>query len=442
MALYSTSVETAIIDPVFHSARRCEFRLPERDGAYLPNLRLGNLGVTANALTAYALGCGTASCIRRIQLMDGNEELDSLREANAWLTFKSFFRSNAEAAAIKMPEEGGAGRGFTSSTSLEVKVPEPLKKYANTVAVGGTEVFTGYLDLRVVFPLLDQLTHLNTKMFPNLRVVIEYETDAARILVADNQVPVPTTPILMADVITDAALIATLDKQLMSGPVFYDAIEVDRMGIPVVPGVADHTAGSKAQSVVLQSKGFLGKYVKRICIQKASQDTARYVAANAVRGFGANGSLAMHKETANLRVNGRNLLGGDGYTTFAQFAMGVADTWGQINCAPYGALESVGLDFARQDCVNAPAGVPPTNPSILEAGTAPRQSQIIGQQAYMGFRLDEKVDNLQLQYGRFGRFQEAGDKPGTNTPLDLTLYAEVSKRLIVAGPGDWRVEYV
>ena len=83
MSIYSTSVESSIIDPVFSSSRRCEFRLPDREGAYMNNLRLGNVGVTTAAIVPYALGCGVASVIKRIQLMDGNEELDSLREANS-----------------------------------------------------------------------------------------------------------------------------------------------------------------------------------------------------------------------------------------------------------------------------------------------------------------------------------------------------------------------
>ena len=450
MALYSTSVETAIYDPVFSSTRRCEFRLPDRDGALLPNLRLGNIGVsTASDAVPYALGCGVASLIKRIQLMDGNEELDSLREANAWLTFKSFFRTNAEASSIKMVEQGGAGRGFTSSTNMEITVPDPSKKYAVPTTVGPQEIFTGYIDLRVVFPILNQMTHLNTKIFPNLRVVIEYETSEQRILTTTGNSPVPTTPILMADVITDDALIASLDKQMMAAPVLFDAIEVDRIGLPVVKADPfDASDGEVAQNQTLQSKGFLGKYVKRICVQKSSTEASRYVdttpTPSQVRGFGANGSLAMHKEQANLRINGRNLLGGNGYTTAAQFAMGVADTWGQVNTAPYMALESVGLDLAAETAVNAPAGVPPTNPSIRDSTTAAnaKQSAIVGQGAYIGFRVDERCDNLQLQYQRAGRFQTAGKAPGTGGPLNLTLYAEVSKRLDVRGPGDWAVSYV
>ena len=450
MALYSTSVETQIVDPVFSSKNRCEFRIPDREGSYLPNLRLGNVGVTTNATPVvavpYALGCGVASVIKRIQLMDGNEELDSLREANSWLTFKSFFRPNAEASGIKMIEEGGAGRGFTSGNTLEVDVPLPSQKFANDVGEVSLEIFTGYIDLRVIFPLLNQLTHLNTKMFPNLRVVMEWETDESRILVSTGHKPVPTTPILMADVIMDEALIATLDSAMLGKAITFDAIEVDRIGLPAVAAALPGDGTSLEQVVTLQSKGFLGKYVKRICVQKSAQDATGYVDADAlVRGFGANGSLSMEGERSNLRINGRNLLGGNGFVTAAQTMMGVTDTWGEINSYPYSAMQSVGLDSREPTsaALNGPAGLPPTVPSLLiktQVATA-QQSQLIGQQAYLGYRLDERCDNLQLQYRRLGRKQASGG-PGTGAALNLTLFAEVSKKLVVRGMGDWAVSYV
>lgn len=449
MALYSTSVETSINDPVFSSKNRCEFRLPDRDGSYLPNLRLGNVGVTTAAdAVPYALGCGVASVIKRIQLMDGNEELDSLREANAWLTFKSFFRPNSEASGIKMIESGGAATGFTSSTSLEVDVPLPSQKFANSLAQKGENVFTGYIDLRVIFPLLNQMSHLNTKMFPNLRVVIEWETDESRILVTTGNTPIPTTPILLADVIMDEALIATLDSAMVGKPIMFDAIEVDRIGLPVAGTFPAGDYTTTEQVVSLQSKGFLGKYVKRICVQKSAQDSGGYVdaATSKVRGFGANGSLSMEGEQSNLRINGRNLLGGNGFVTAAQTMMGVTDAWGEINSYPYSAISSVGLDNAENTvALNGPAGLPPTNPSLLNAavaGTA-KQSQLIGQQSYLGYRLDERCDNLQLQYRRLGRKQVAAVQPGTGAALNMTLYGEVSKQLVVRGMGgDWSVSYV
>ena len=344
-----------------------------------------------------------------------------------------------------MIESGGSGRGFTSGNSLEVDVPLPSQKFANVATADTLELFTGYVDLRVIFPLLNQLTHLNTKMFPNLRVVMEWETDESRILVSTGNTPVPTTPILLADVIMDEALIATLDSAMLGKAITFDAIEVDRIGLPAAALTLPADGTVAEQVVTLQSKGFLGKYVKRICVQKSAQDTTGYVDTNTVRGFGANGSLSMEGEQSNLRINGRNLLGGNGNTTAAQTMMNVTDTWGEINSYPFSALQSVGLD-SREDAgaLNGPAGLPPTKPSLLiktQLATA-KQAQIIGQQSYLGFNVRERCDNLQLQYRRLGRNQAATKGPGTGGALNLTLYAEVSKQLVVRGMGDWAVSYV
>ena len=78
MSIFSSSVKSQIIDPVFHSENRCEFRLANRGEAYLPTLRLGNIGLTKDAgnNNTYHFGAGAASVISRIRLMDGNEELE------------------------------------------------------------------------------------------------------------------------------------------------------------------------------------------------------------------------------------------------------------------------------------------------------------------------------------------------------------------------------
>ena len=451
MSLYSTSVSTATIDPVFHSARRCTFSLGLTDQAYLPNLRLGNLGVKANTTTEYALGCGVAGSIARITLLDGEEEIDSLRQVNSWLTFRSFFRPNSDAAFIKVPLEGGSGRGFTSSTSMETVVPLPFRKYATNDAglVNNQHIHTGTLDLREVFPILGSITHLSTAIFKNLRIVIEYETDQARMLIQDNKAATPIVPILMADEITDQALIQTLDKQLMSSPVFWDAVEMDQIGVKAISDT-DNDGGTVAlraentQIVALQSAGFLGKYVKRMMIKKSPQSKALNVVGNEVQGFGANGSLSMNKEQVNLRVNGRSLLGGRGYTTPAQMAMGTSDVWGEINAPAYGAVQSVGLDAAQEDAENAPAGVAPTEPSILTEGSAPRHAATTGQQSYCSFNMESRVDNLIIEYQRTGRFQAPNiiGQGGTGVAIDLTCFAEVSKSLTVMGGGKWRIQYV
>jgi len=448
MSLYSTAAQTAIIDPVFMSSRRCTFSLSMTDQAFLPNLRIGNLGLKADTHVEYALGCGVASCIRRITLLDGEEELDSLREVNSWLTFKSLFRPNAEAAYVKIPLEGGAGRGFTSSTTMETVVPAPFRKYTGTAAAVAlnSHIHSGTLDLRDVFPILGVMTHLSTQTFKNLRVVIEWETDQQRMVVASDQSAVPLTPIMLADEITDQALIATLDKQIMAQPLAYDAIEVDQIGLKAIDGTAADTDKSlKTQSIGLQSAGFHGKYIKRMMIKKSVQDKAKNLSGTDVLGFGANASLAMNKEKVNLRVNGRSLLGGQGYTSEAQMAMGVADSWGEINAPAFANVQCVGLDGPRVQAKNGPAGLAPTKPSILAVGaTDAKHSATTGQLAYCGFRLDSRADNLIIEYERSGRYEDPSknNQGGTSGALDLTCFAEVAKSIQIMGGGEWRIQYM
>jgi hypothetical protein len=108
MSIFSSSVKSQIIDPVFHSENRCEFRLANRGEAYLPTLRLGNIGLTKDAgnNNTYHFGAGAASVISRIRLMDGNEELDSLRHAAQWLTFKGLQKTNSENVNVMSNLEG------------------------------------------------------------------------------------------------------------------------------------------------------------------------------------------------------------------------------------------------------------------------------------------------------------------------------------------------
>jgi len=95
MSVFSSSLKTTIIDPQFHSKDRCEFRLENRGQAYMPTLRLGNLGLskTGPSPNEYQWGAGVAAVISRIRLMDGNEELDSLRNVAQWMTFKNALKS-------------------------------------------------------------------------------------------------------------------------------------------------------------------------------------------------------------------------------------------------------------------------------------------------------------------------------------------------------------
>ena len=481
MSIFSSSVKSQIIDPVFTSESRCEFRLANRGEAYLPTMRIGNLGLLKSAQNenTYHFGPGAASVIRRIQLLDGNEELDSLRNVGQWLTFKNTLKTNSQNDNV-FTEMLGGSIGWEAGATGEL-----LSNVNKGVRTGDAESL-GTLSLRDVFPILNSVSHLSTSLFKNLRVVIEYNTDTKALV--NSQTPTATTdglkksvPILIVDEIVDDALVASLDKQLTSAS--WVAIEHDEAAVPQVPGITDAGAATDEaqQSVNLRINGFQNKAVSRVMISKVYQDLANYVydanaagTATAVKALGQYGSKALHKEVFNLRCNGRQVLAGSGVDSPAAMAMLTADTWGDLNVCPGAITESVGLDtkydltLDRGGLVGRPpqnwVGVNRTAPRILEFGgelnaggtaytTAPtaQQGPWVGNSSWVGVGIHDRVTDLQIQLTRTGTPTSvrtptipATDQPvssaGNFQALNVHIFAEVAKRIDVSG-GDYKISY-
>ncbi len=481
MSIFSSSVKSQIIDPVFTSESRAEFRLASRGEAYLPTMRIGNLGLLKSAQNenTYHFGPGAASVIRRIQLLDGNEELDSLRNVGQWLTFKNTLKTNSQNDNV-FTEMLGGSIGWEAGATGEL-----LSNVNKGVRTGDAESL-GTLSLRDVFPILNSVSHLSTSLFKNLRVVIEYNTDTKALV--NSQTPTATTdglkksvPILIVDEIVDDALVASLDKQLTSAS--WVAIEHDEAAVPQVPGITDAGAATDEaqQSVNLRINGFQNKAVSRVMISKVYQDLANYVydanaagTATAVKALGQYGSKALHKEVFNLRCNGRQVLAGSGVDSPAAMAMLTADTWGDLNVCPGSITESVGLDtkydltLDRGGLVGRPpqnwVGVNRTAPRILEFGgdlnaggtaytTAPtaQQGPWVGNSSWVGVGIHDRVTDLQIQLTRTGTPTSvrtptipATDQPvssaGNFQALNVHIFAEVAKRIDVSG-GDYKISY-
>lgn len=484
MSIFSSSVKSSIIDPVFTSETRCEFRLANRGESYMPTMRIGNLGLQKDAQNNnhYHFGPGAASVISRIQLLDGNEELDSLRNVGNWLTFKNSLHTNSQSDNVFRKMVGG-DIGWSAGATGELLASD------QKVIREGQASSLGTLDLREVFPILNSLSHLSTKLFKNLRIVMEYHTDTKALTAA--QLPATrvaglkkTVPILIVDEIVDDALAASLDAQLKSAS--WVAVEHDQVAVPQVPGITTGgaVADSAVQSVNLRVNGFQNKTVSRVMISKVYQDLDNYVVdtnaggtATAMRSLGQYGSKALHKEEFNIRVNGANLLSGKGVTSPAAMAMLTADTWGDLNVCPGAIDESVGLDTKydlfrtqRNGAALQGTGTPPANwvgvnetlPRILSFGgvrnaadtdwaTAPtaQQGTYVGNSSWIGCGIYDRVTDMQLQLTRTGTPTSARTPgtPATDAPsssvgnfqaLNLNIFAEVSKRIDVSG-GEYKI---
>ena len=474
MSVFSSSVKSQIIDPVFSSNSRCEFRLSNRGESYLPTMKIGNLGLsTSGNDSTYHFGPGALSVISRIQLLDGNEPIDTLRNVGQWLTFKNSLHSNSQNDNVFNKMVGGS-LGWSTGASGEL-----LSNDNKLINQEGSAETLGSLDLRQVFPFLNSVSSVSTKLFKNLRVVIEYNTK--KIALVNSQVAdtfTKTLPILMVDEIIDEALAASLDKQMQSAQ--WTAIETDTVSVPQVPGITDAGAvtDSAVQSVNLRVNGFQNKAVGRLMIAKVYQDQDLYLygpAPGAVKGTGQYGSRVLHKEAFNIRCNGRNILAGAGIDTPASQTMLLSDTFGELNMCPGQNQEAMGLDtkYDLTDATLTPVGRPPRNfvgvnrtqPRILTDGgvlaadgttwTTPPTAEAgfwIANAGYIGIGIHDRVSDMSVQLTRTGTPSTprtpatlATDVPTTSAgnyqALDLNLYAEVSKILTVSN-GSYKISYM
>jgi hypothetical protein len=227
-------------------------------------MRIGNLGLSkdANNNNTYHFGAGAACVISRIQLLDGNEELDTLRNVAQWLTFKGVLKTNSQNDNVFNNFLGGSIGWATGATG------ELLSNDNKLVREGQADTL-GTLDLREVFPMLNSVSHLSTKLFKNLRVVVEYHTDPRALV--NNQTTngkaglAKVVPLLIVDEIVDEALADSLDKQFTTAS--WVAVEHDQAAVPAVPGIsaASVVTDSVDQSVNLRiNQGLPGRLQLRI----------------------------------------------------------------------------------------------------------------------------------------------------------------------------------
>ena len=458
MSVFSTSLQTAIIDPQFHSESRCEFRIENRGQAYTPTLRIGNIGLAKTAGTnpnAYHFGGGTSSVISRIRLMDGNEELDSLRNVAQWLTFKGALKTNSQNTNV-FNHLNGNQQGWVYGATGELLEARPEKQVRT-----GEDVTTGLLDLRECFGFLNNVSHLSTKLFKNLRVVIEYVPNTMQNahLLVDLQIAAniaglkKNIPILIVDEITDMALVNTLEKQLTGAS--WVAIEHDLANIPAVPGLAA-VADEAVQRSQLRINGFQDKAVSRLMIAKCYEATgpggpnvnqAGGLAGtiHQVKALGGYGSKALYKEKVNLRLNGRNVLSGDGLVTPAQQTMMLSDTWGALNMCPFQNQQSVGRDTAYANSALNVVGInqtqPPVRSTAAGAAAAVQQGYWISNSAWIGLPVQDRVTDMQIDLERTGTFSEGTQSSAGNfQALNLHVFGEVAKGMTVSG-GNYRIFY-
>jgi len=425
MAMYSSgNVKTDYIDPhVNIQGKRTEFHLNPESG-YYSNLRIVNLGANIAAKSFNKLA-GVYSLVKHAYLYDGKKEIDSMRFANRYLAFTNCLNSNDVNVSVNRKlVQHAVGYELTGN-----KIVQPnLRDGTNDGTSALAEKADGILDCRKLFPILNGLLYLDTSMMKNLRVVIEWESNSQTVLDETGVAYTVVDPILVADEVMDMGTRNQLAKS--QGGVAYNAIEHDAWNVAVdrsEGGDAANLAEEKSQSNKIE--GFNNKYVSRVLISKAFSNKANYE--SPVLGFGDLGSVVMHKEKLQCRVNGQNLFSGDGIEHEGFKAKLLSMAYNQVNIPPYANLESVGTDDIN-------------GTSVHQGGTlgivGNKQDQRTGTANWIGFSLEDRIKDLNFTYKRT-KVKDGRAVQKNNAALDIHIYCEVQKQMVKSG-SEYQIKYV
>lgn len=426
MSFYSASVTTRLIDPVFNQVNtRCEFRMPS-DTVLLSNMRLLNVGVTSALLgtARYNHLVGALGCITAIRLLDGNQVLDSINDVNRWIAFKNYTKNNTvcsnlnnsltqnalgyvydEPSAYLIKTEGDLEPVFDEKSEFSKIVPF---KVSGDIAHLEENTTSAWLSLRDLFPFLNAVVNVNTSVFKNLRLVIEWSktlTDyAIELNETEGLVHKFTTllPLLVVDELTEDT---PLKKSIMAKfePISYVTIEQDRVTAPVV-------VGTETKSQTFQILGFNNKKVGRVCMQKVRPPNSTH----ASNLLGLIGSPSMIDESHQWRINGSNL-----YPYSISHANELLalqnDVWG-VSCQPLGGAPYMGVERPLSDQGETEIQL-----------HFPGAFDLLGETSYICANFHgQTVKELQFTYSRRGVL----DDSRYNEKLTLLMYAEVQRVIV------------
>lgn len=456
---YSNDLKCKEIEPVYYSENnRVEWRLPPNK-LYTNTMSVMNLAITKSAGDSVLNKLvGVYGSIDRIALMDGNVELQSLVRANEWLGIKQQLHSNrynenlggnyvgnrkavriglrdvtqdqvpltgaAEDAAVK--RAGGNGRKIIEGGERDGM---------GALGTSNNATFKGQLDVSEALNFLQSIPYVDTSIFKNLKLVIEFNVSMTNVIgtVQNTGVLAQQRPYLVVEeIVAPDILQGSLGKTPPA--ISYNVIESDVFTVPAFStangNLPTNAVKNPVQDLTFHVSSFNNKKVNRILMA-----TRCFTAGMAQEGtgdvaYGVYNSHAMLRQKNQVRLNGRNIFARNGVERDMQRLALMADVWGgSAGIAPFysGLAPKANAGNPRQD--------------ILDQG-----NEVIGTQDYFGCTLaGAKVEDLQIDYGRTGTANDDGAAQTTaskyNADLSLHIFAEVKKAVVFGKGGQYNVVY-
>ena len=414
MSFYSSGdIKNELLEPSVHnssaSSGRSEFRIK---GDVLPSLKLMNTGSFGDNTASSLDFIGALGNIKHITLFDGRQELTSVRNFNDVMSFKSLNKDNHSNSDIDRFLKRHK-IGYQSRHDDQVNFYARHNMIRNNVsnafpATDDAKTANAlYFDLRECFNMLQSVPILSDKVFSQLRLVIEYETDKRKIFGDQTKTESHKRPLLAVDRVMNPVIATNLINSISA--VSWVEEEHDRVNV-------DATTAGTVQKTSKRVLGFNNKYVNRLRVRKGFQNLADNVNANVVVEPGPYQSIAGRDEVMQLVVNGRALFPRAGLEGNNRRLAHLVDTHGEMNLQP-DANQNFSSDYNNVSLATTKAG----------------------KLDFFGTTVGAQVRELQLEFTRTG--QTDGTAPSRyNSALTLLITGEVSKVLQV-GNGSYRISY-
>ena len=411
MSYYSDeNVATKYLDPrIYTENARCTFELNTDEAAYLPNLRLLNVGVVASAINDYNNLLGGIGIIKNARLLDGKTVLSQATENQFYQGFQNINHSNEENQSSRSQQQCTAIGLTVNGDSRQVeRMAAKTQTNTNVLTTGSAT-----LDLRTIFPMLNSISHLPTSVFKNLRIEIEFDAERTNQLLGDTATTFNTLrPVLAVDVVENPTLVASLDKNFNSAS--WLEVEHDLFVGSATPNTAAN-AGVR-QNINVKINGYNNKSLERLLIVKEIQDPAKLISGTAVKGAGIYASVACFQQNVQFSVNGSNLLPRNGITGNNERLAYIVDTYG--DCSAYIGSNQYGGDNAVE---------------LFDA------RNLLGQRDYIGVYVGKAISDLQINYSRVGLEDTTPLRPTTDA-LRFHCYGEVKKQIVIQN-GSYNIQY-
>lgn len=411
----SQAVKTEILEPAGHSNSQTSFKI---HGSVLPNMRLGNVGQTQPSGLTPPANVGAFAHIKHIFLYDGRNVITQQRNFNDLMSFMLLRETNdynSEFGRIANFNKLGYRNFYTGANAAASYSRKTVIKNDLNLAFDTADAPESTRDARLLLKehlqMLNQVPVLSDKVFKQLRLVIEYETNPDKNCTTTNlavAAPVPKRPTLIVDRVHDEKVERDLLGQLKN--VQWMEYEQDNF---FQDGDIANNGASSTLNTVAKVNGFNNKNLQRIVIAKRNASNARMFNANQAIGYGPYASIFGLRHEYQVTVNGRNILPRDRIKGPNRELALLNDTWGNIN-------------LHEDSHIQMNSGIPVLNNAPLLGKQ--------GQQSFFGVYVGEKIQELKIEFQRDLFPDDQAYRPH-NENYRLEVTGEVVKQLEIVNGG-------